>query len=331
MLNTNEKVYETDSTLCELCRGRLICDPDTDEKVCCSCGMVYENADAHFGFSWSSQSRGLIAKPETAESASSMTYDLDLPTVIGNKNFDAHGNGISDRNELFRLRKLNNLTIYRDSKRKSLSKAIDTIKRATDMLGVGDAVGEVAYEIYRKCNEGGVTRRKSIADLALASVYVALKELGIARSVHEIEQVTKEMNARSVHHYYNFLMNELKIRSTSPDASSFVSRIAAKAGLSGKIERRAIDILLRVKDSPVLISKKPVPLAACALYLAAEFCGEPVTQLRIACASEVTPVTIRKRSLEIIQILEDTRQAEMTSQANTQRNPERALEEPLLA
>ncbi len=325
MLSTQETVYETDSALCKFCRGRLVYDPDADERVCCSCGMVSENVGTHFGFSSSSRSFGLNVRPDAAESASSMTYDIDLPTVIGSKNFDAHGNGIRDSYELSRLRKLNNLTIYGEPKRKSLSKAIDTIRRATEMLGVGDAVGDVAYEIYRKCNEGGVTRRKSIADLALASVYVALQELGIARSVHEIEQVTKEMNSKSVHHYYNFLMNELKIRSTSSDASSFVSRIAAKAGLNGKIERKAIEILLRVKDDQVLISKKPVPLAACALYVAAELCGEPVTQLRIACASEVTPVTIRKRSLEILGILENSKQADGVHETKTP-----ALEELLV-
>ena len=327
MLSIQETVFETDSAICKLCRGRLICDSDTDERVCGSCGIVWEGAGTHFGFSSSSRSLGLIVRPNAAESASSMAYDIDLPTVIGNKNFDAHGNGIRDSYELCRLRKLNNLTLYRDPKRKSLSKAIDTIKRATEMLGVGEAVGEVAYEIYRKCNEGGVTRRKSIADVALASVYVALKELGIARSVHEIDQVTKGMNARSVRHYYNFLMNELKIRSTSSDASSFVSRIAAKAGLSGRIERKAIDILLLVKDSPVLISKKPVPLAACALYVAAELCGEPVTQLRIACASEVTPVTIRKRSLEILDILKNSPQGVRETKAQA---PALVLEELLV-
>jgi len=89
MLSTHERVYETDSALCERCRGRLVCDPDTDERVCCSCGMVYENAGAYFGVSWGSRSLGLIARPDSAESASSMTYDIDLPTVIGNKNFDA--------------------------------------------------------------------------------------------------------------------------------------------------------------------------------------------------------------------------------------------------
>ncbi len=325
---TQETVFESYSAICRVCRGRLICDPDTDERVCSSCGMVSEGAGNHFGFS-SSYSSFTLTRPDSTESSSSMAYDIDLSTVIGNKNFDAHGNGIRDGYELSRLRKLNNITLCRDPKRRSLAKAIDTIKRATEMLGVGDSVGELAYEIYRKCNEGRVTRRKSIADVALASVYVALKELGIARSVHEIDQVTKEMNAKSVRHYCNFLMNELKIRSTSSDASSFVSRIAAKAGLSGKIERKAIDILLLVKDSPVLISKKPVPLAACALYVAAELCGEPITQLRIACASEVTPVTIRKRSLEIFEILNSSH-AEGTRETRMRTPPEQNLVELLI-
>ncbi len=328
MLSTQDTLSETYLSICKNCGGRLVCDPDTNESVCGSCGTVCESADTPFA-SLGSWSPGAIPRPIAAETAHKMTYDIDLPTVIGNRNVDARGNGIYDSYELNRLRKLDNLMISRDSKRRSLAKAIETIKRATEMLGAGDGVAEAAYEIYRKCNEGRGMRRKAIADIALASVYVALKELGIARSVHEIDQVTKEMNARSVRHYYNFLLNELKIRSTSSDASFFVSRIAAKAGLSGKIERRAIDILLRVKDNPVLISKKPVPLAACALYLAAELCGEPVTQLRVASASEVTPVTIRKRSMEILEILQNCPQAEGALQPKTQVPREKALEELL--
>jgi len=327
VLSNQRTITSPEVSCCRLCRGKLTYDPNTGERVCCSCGVVSETPGISASYFSGSFSSGL----EIVESLSNIEYDIDLPAFIDTKNVDAHGKGIRESYELYRLRKLNNLTISRDPKRRSLSKAIETIRKAAEMLGLSDAVAEMAYEIYRKCNGKGEKRRKPIVGVALASVYVACTELGIARSAREIENVMKELNARNFHHYYNFLLNHQKIHSTAQDASSFVSRIAAKAGLSGKIERKAIDILLRVKDSPVLISKKAVPLAASALYLAAELSGEPITQLRIACASEVTPVTIRKRSLEISQILENAQHAEATLDAGKPMFEEQTLEEPLVA
>lgn len=301
MLSTRNAMHQTDLLICGMCRGKLICDPDAGEIICPSCGAVSES-NAKLSTSWS---QGYGSGLTGTDSSYKISYDFELPTVIGSGNFDAHGNGIPESYELSRIRKWDNRTLSRDPKRRSLEKAAATIRRATEMLGVGVAVAEAAYEIYRRSNEGKGTRRKAISDLALASVYVALKELGVARSIHEIDEVTKELNSKNAHHYYNFLLNELKIRSTSSDAASFVSRIAAKAGLDGRTERKAIDIINQIKDNPVLISKKSLPLAASALYVAAGLCGEAVTQLRIASASEVTPVTIRKRSGEIREILKE--------------------------
>ena len=319
---------ERESTICRFCRGNLVSDPNSGERICCSCGIVSEVTTGSIQYFSGSLELGLQTEPLDSDPVSSMMYDIDLPAAIDARNVDAHGRGIYSGYELSRLRRLNSLTITRDSKRKSLSKAVDIIRRVVEALSLGEAVAQRAFQIYRKCNGNGLARRRAIAAVAMASVCVACKQLGIARSVHEIEGATKGVNAHSVRRQYSFLLRKLGIGVTTSDPLSFVSRIVSRATINGKIERKAIQILLQVKDHPVLISKKPVPLAAAALYLSAQLLGEPVTQLRIACAAEITPVTIRKRSLDISRILE-------SKLAETQPEEEPAehiaLEQPLIA
>jgi len=84
-----------------------------------------------------------------------------------------------------------------------------------------------------------------------------------------------------------------------------VSKIAARAKLGGRTQRRALDILYQVGDDPVVIGKKPISLAAAALYMAALETREYTTQLRLAVAAEITTITIRKRYLEIMQVLKE--------------------------
>ena len=84
-----------------------------------------------------------------------------------------------------------------------------------------------------------------------------------------------------------------------------ISQIAKRAALSAKAERKALRILDVVQGNPELSGKKPISLAAAALYLAVCELRENTTQLRIAIAAGITTITIRKRSIEISQIFDN--------------------------
>ncbi|MCL5069161.1 MAG: hypothetical protein M1368_12545, partial [Thaumarchaeota archaeon] len=123
----------TDVSQCRVCHGKLTYDPNTDERICSTCGVVSEVPGTYARFGISNPSPYDTEYNRNNHSAV-MTYDIDLPTVIDYKNVDAHGRGITQSYELHRLRQLNDFTISRDSKRRSLSKAIDVIKRAAELL-----------------------------------------------------------------------------------------------------------------------------------------------------------------------------------------------------
>ncbi|RLG78488.1 MAG: transcription initiation factor IIB, partial [Thermoprotei archaeon] len=74
-------------------------------------------------------------------------------------------------------------------------------------------------------------------------------------------------------------------------------------GLSGKVIKKAIEILDRAKARGLTAGKDPAGLAAAAVYTAAQIYEERRTQKDVAQVAGVTEVTVRNRYKELIQYL----------------------------
>ena len=298
--------HETDGVvLCGICSGQLICDPESGEEVCGSCGVVarenMELAAERRAFTLEEMDK----RYRTGEPASLMMYDMGLSSFIDNKNVDANGKQIRGYGEIDRLRRLNKITVSNNSKTKNLNKAMREIRRITEILGIGTPVAERAAYIYRKALDKDLIKGRSIAGIAAATIYIACKDAGTPRSINEIQDVIGNADRKNIAYYYKFLLREMKIHVPLPVPSNSISRIADKARLSERTVRKALEILSAVGDSALLSGKNPVSLAAASLYLSTIETGEYTTQLRIAIAADVSTVTVRKRCLEIIQLVKE--------------------------
>jgi transcription initiation factor TFIIB len=287
---------------CLECRGNLVPDYDIGELICRNCGVVRSGDDLRFSAIYTA-SAGELGSLIAEEEDSGMMYYVSLPGKIDSRDVDARGKHINEVADMNRLRHLNNVTISSDSKRKNLTRAASEIQRIGNSLGAGKSIVERAYEIYRKGIEDGTARRRSIQGMAEAAIYLACKERGITRSVGEIGHAGDGIQGKNINHYSKILMKGAGMQVTTPDPSSQVSRIANRAGLGGLTERKAIQILEKVKDEPLLAGKRPISVAAAALYLAANQQTEHATQIKIAYAAGVTTITLRKRAAEISKLL----------------------------
>jgi transcription initiation factor TFIIB len=146
-------------------------------------------------------------------------------------------------------------------------------------------------------------RGRSITGIVAATIYIACKDAGVHFPIERIENLAVNCNRKNILHYYKLLLRQMKMNIEVPDPSKYLSKIAVASRLNGKTERKALEILSQIEGNLALSGKKPVSLAAASLYLAALQVGEHTTQLRIAIASELTTITIRKRCTEIDQIL----------------------------
>jgi transcription initiation factor TFIIB len=295
---TQSNITETNPNTCLSCMGKLIFDLEKNEKICGNCGIVTEHESDH-------HSNYDMEHSGNNEPTSSMMYEISLSTLIDKKNVDASGKQIYGGFEMEKLRRLNKFTISNDAKIRNLNKAMADIRRITGILGFGNLIAERASYIYRKALNKDLIRGRSITGISVAAIYIACKDLGVSFPIDKINEYVESLSKKTTVHYYKFLLRQMKISVSIPEPSQNISKIAARAKLSGRTQRRALNILAKVGDDPMVIGKKPISLAAAALYMAALETNEYTTQLRLAVASELTTITIRKRYLEIVQILKE--------------------------
>jgi transcription initiation factor TFIIB len=177
----------------------------------------------------------------------------------------------------------------------------------TEILGLKMLIAERASYIYKKAYDQGLIRGRSISGIAAAAIYVACKEIDIPHSIEDIKSLLENVSKKNILRYYKILLKQVKHDVGLSNPVIHLSRISKQARLSGKTERRAISILSKVGTDPILIGKKPISIAAAALYLASLQTKECTTQLRIAIASDLTTITIRKRCTEMKSILEKSK------------------------
>lgn len=279
------------------CSAKRVIDPETGEKICTSCGVVVGTETLH-----QTQRIDHSIKRVNGAISESLLPNYLQNTVIDRRNVDSSGRTIVGVDRFNNLRRLLSVTVYDDPRRRNLETAMKEITRITQGLGINEATAQMALDLYRKAYTLKLIRGRSILDISAASICLACTQMNVYCSLEEIARITGSRK-RTITRYLKFLMKQLGIRSDLQRPGRSVSRIAQQAGLSGRTERRALAILSQVEGNPRLSGKKPVSLAAAALYLAALEHGEYVSQMHIANAANLTVATIGKRASEMDDIL----------------------------
>jgi transcription initiation factor TFIIB len=287
-----------DRGFCEHCLGELLWDQESGERVCTKCGVVSQNEHELFDQAVGAR---IPSDPGSRSTSNVIAEDIGVSTVIGFRDVDASGKQLSQNRDLKQLRRLNTMVSW-DSKKRRLGKVSMKVQQVVQALGLNPVLGERAFKIYLKEFHAKSVRARSLAAVSAACVCMACRELDIARPPNDVVAKRVEVDEKKFRYYYRILLSSEGTR-TIPSPANYISSVATKASLQGTTERLAIEILGKVKGDPHLVGKRPISLAAAALYLASLKNGDRTTQLRLAYAAGVTPITIRKRSLEISDML----------------------------
>ncbi|MFI5416947.1 MAG: transcription initiation factor IIB family protein [Nitrososphaerales archaeon] len=305
-----ENISETIQKSCQVCQGTLVFDVHADESICSKCGIVFPACDEFLHYNTCTKVKDVEQQPVVESLANTMMYEISLPTFIGKKNIDSSGRQIRNYH-IDKMRKLDRFTFANDNKMRNLNKAVREIQRITEILGMKSLVAERATYIYRKAFGQGLIRGRSISGIAAAAIYVACKEREIPFSADDIEKMIDGLSKKNILRYYKMLLKCMKISLGLPSPLAHISKIAGRTGLSVKTERKALEILAKIGTNSLLCGKKPVSIAAAALYIASLQTCEHTTQLRIAMATDLTTITIRNRCSDIKKILKDEKSAEL--------------------
>jgi transcription initiation factor TFIIB len=197
-----------------------------------------------------------------------------------------------------RLRAWNTRTQYFSSTDRNLVVAFSELDILKDKLGLSDGLIERIAYMYRKAQEKGLTRGRTISAILGAAIYIACREIGIPRTLKDIAAASN-VKRKDIAKNCRLLIHELDLKVPMADPMKCIVKIANKANLSEKITRQAMDMMTEIIKSKISAGKNPMSLAATVLYLSSLRAGMNITQLDIATAAGVTEVTIRNRIKEL--------------------------------
>ena len=182
-------------------------------------------------------------------------------------------------------------------------RAMNELQILSEKLHIPGAVKELAAVIYRKALYKDLTRGRTISAIIAAALYAACRFTKTPKTLNDIVKVSARSRGQ-ISKAYRLLVRTLKIEMPSHDPLNYVSRIAEKAKISGKVQGTAVKILWAAKGKRITLGKDPVGIASAVLYIACQIEGANKTQKEIADSAGVTEVTLRNRKKELVEKLD---------------------------
>ena len=262
----------TSPGICERCGSQdLIEDEETGEIICAGCGLVVSRVN-------------LVKGSYTEEEAAPRAPVRLSP---------------SERSKMDRLMAIDRRLRADTGDPYVLRVDRTEIKRVSQSLYLPETIEDYAESIYRRAQKEGLVLRGTITGFAAASVYAACRAQGLPRTLRQVSEASTD-SLKDVARMYRILLSELNISVELDSPLNHLSRIAGAVGLSHRVERLAMDILLELMSGGQHVGKNPKGLAASALYIASRELGERRTQKELSDAAGVSSLTIRKRAKDIL-------------------------------
>jgi transcription initiation factor TFIIB len=271
--------------------GEKVTDVESGELICTKCGFVIRERIGDEDAGWSVLAREPGGKLRTSPTSLARS-GMGLSTIIGRPDRSA-GSGLNAamRSTFDRLRTWDFRIKGRDER--SLRRAFVELDRLRSTLGLPDAVVEKAAYVYRRAQERGLVRGRTMRAVLGAAIYIVQREMGISGTLGDVISATNTKE-KDLARAYRILLRELDLKIPMLDPAKCVSRVAGRASISEHTKRKAMNMILEVVKSGLAAGKDPMGLAASVLYIACTSSGEPKSQAAIANAAGVSEVTLRK-------------------------------------
>jgi transcription initiation factor TFIIB len=290
--------------MCPICKrnDKIITDTGSGEVLCSNCGTVVSDKVQDIGRperrAFNVEEKNIRIR--TGMPASIAFADMGLATIIAKHDRDASGHPLNAemRARMQRLRKWDLRTHSISPNDRNLTRAFNELNMIKDKLALSDAVVEKAAYIYRKIQQRGLVRGRTISGIMSSAVYIACREIGTPYTLREIAAVGN-VKRKDMARNFRKMVYELDLKSPNIELMKCISKVANKANLTENTKREAIGIMKVVSKRQLSAGKDPLGLAACVLYISCLKTGENKTQTQIAKASGITDVTLRNRYKEL--------------------------------
>ncbi len=290
---------------CQRCdKKQIITDFDSGEVFCGNCGFVVNEKLENVGY----ESSSIDSDKDTSRTGMPTTLsrnDFGLSTVIGSKNKDVNGKSIpfSIASTIKRIRIQDNRSQFGRQSDSNFRVAFDFLQRVQDKLDVSDSVKETAAYIYRKAVEQKITMGRPIYSVVAASLYIACRQSQTLRNLSDISKVTN-IKRKKIAQSYRAIVKQLDLKIPVVDQTNYVLKISNMLKISIGTKNLALKVLNKANELDMMAGRDPVGMAAASIYYSSWIRKEGFSQIRVADAAGITPVTVRNRFREIKQKME---------------------------
>ena len=294
---------------CPECQSSLVDDVQNGEIICSGCGVVV--ADQMVDHGPETISSNLEDRMKLARATGQTTYsqhDLGITTEISISTKDFSGKTINREvaNQMNNLRKWQQRVRVSSPRERRLANVLSKMGETCDDLNLSRNVLETASMIYRNLDGHVDVKGKSVASITAATIYMACKQCDVVRSLEEIcrgicaPKDVKSKTKLAAKYYRTMVMEMGQLSAPVVTMDKYISKIANMTQTEVRVERLALEIAEKTKDSSIADGKAPNGIAAAYLYVASVLLGQNVLQRDVSSIAGVTEVTIRNRCKEIL-------------------------------
>jgi len=294
---------------CPECKSTLVDDMQNGEIICSGCGVIVADQIADFGPE--TISSNLEDKMKLARATGQTTYsqhDLGITTEIslGTKDFSGKTINHEVANQMHNLRKWQQRIRVSSPRERRLANVLAKMGKTCDSLNLSKNVLETASMIYRNLDGHVDVKGKSVVSITAATIYMACKQCDVIRSLEEIcrgicpSKDVKSKTKLAARYYRTMIMEMGQFTAPVVTMDKYISKIANMTQTEVRVERLALEIAEKTKDSSISDGKDPNGIAAAYLYVASVLLGQNVLQRDVSSVAGVTEVTIRNRVKEIL-------------------------------
>ena len=294
---------------CSECKSTLVDDMQNGEIICSGCGIVV--ADQIVDSGPETISSNLEDKMKLARATGQTTYsqhDLGITTEIsmGSKDFSGKTINHEVSNQMRNLRKWQQRVRISSPKERRLANVLAKMGETCNSLNLSKNVLETASMIYRNLDGHVDVKGKSVVSITAATIYIACKQCDVVRSLEEIcrgicpAKDVKSKTKLAAKYYRTIVMEVGQLSAPVVTMDKYISKIANMTQTEVRVERLALEIAEKTKDSNISDGKAPNGIAAAYLYVSSVLLGQNVLQRDVSSIAGVTEVTIRNRCKEIL-------------------------------
>jgi transcription initiation factor TFIIB len=285
---------------CNIKEDRLVTDVVSGEIVCSNCGTVVIDGIEEIGKEWINPKDHEADKSRIGLPFSLAVHDMNLSTIIGKTNKDSAGQLIDSgmQARMNRLRIWDSRTMYRDSSSRNFTTAFVLLGKLKDKLSLTPSIVEKTAYTYRKVQEDGLIRGRTIGAVLVACLYITCREQGVSRTIDELAEASN-IRRKAIAKIYRDIVFHLKRKIPQVNCFQCIDKIANKIELNEITTRHARDLMKKVLEQEFSAGKDPMGFAGAVLYVSLQMEGKTVRQIDIADAAGVTEVTIRNRAKEL--------------------------------